>query len=162
MQHEKDDIVGLVPAAGAGARLYPYSGAKELLPIGSQRIDIGGKLEERPKIVSQYVIEGMVKAGVRKIIIIINQQKSEVMKLFKHGEGYGVDICYLFQDTPMGMAHALNLARNWLGNSTVLMGMPDTVVFPDDCFIQLLNKHREFGSDLTLGLFPQTNPTNSE
>jgi glucose-1-phosphate thymidylyltransferase len=153
-----DEIIGLVPAAGMGTRLYPYTGAKELLPIGSRKIMINGREEERPIIVSQYVVESMVKAGARKIIIIINRHKDDLMGLYKDGRQYGVDICYLFQDEPLGMAHALNLARNWVGDATVLLGMPDTVVLPDTCFIQLLERHRSFKADLTLGLFPTDKP----
>jgi glucose-1-phosphate thymidylyltransferase len=152
------EIIGLIPAAGSGTRLHPYTGAKELLPIGSQSIEINGKQEERPRIVSQYVIESMVKAGAQKIIIIINQNKVDLMKLYKNGTQYGIDICYIFQEKPMGMAHALNLASNWLGNATVLMGMPDTVILPDTSFCQLLDYHENAKAVFSLGLYPTTKP----
>ena len=154
----KNNIIGIVPAAGSGTRLYPYSGAKELLPIGSQKIKINGRIEERPKIVSQYVIDAMITAGVEKIIIIINECKINLMKLYKNGQHLGVDICYIFQDKSLGMAYALNLAKNWVKNATVLMGMPDTVVLPDNCFIQLLSMHRKHNAELSLGLFPTDKP----
>lgn len=152
------DIIGLIPAAGIGSRLYPYTGAKELLPIGSQSLTINGKKEERPKIVSQYVVEAMVHAGVSRIIFIISQHKDDLMKLYRDGRQYGIDICYLYQEKPQGMARALNLARNWVGDATVLLGMPDTVVMPKACFSYLLAVHRSKDADLTLGLFPTRKP----
>ena len=57
------------------------------------------------------------------------------------------------------MPLALNLAKNWLSASTVIFGMPDTIIEPIDAFQQLLDYHRAQESDLTLGLFKTNNPT---
>jgi glucose-1-phosphate thymidylyltransferase len=151
-------IIGIIPAAGAATRLQPYFGAKEALPIGSQLINIHGKMEERPKIISQYAIEAMIDAGAQKILMIINQNKIDLMKYYGNGSRYGIDICYIFQEKPMGMAHALYLTHKWLDNATVLMGMPDTVILPGTCFKQLLQSHHKSKAIFTLGLFETDKP----
>jgi len=59
---------GIIPAAGMGSRIQPLAFSKELLPVGS--FLNGGS--ERPRAVSEYLIERMVKGGVRKICFVIS------------------------------------------------------------------------------------------
>jgi glucose-1-phosphate thymidylyltransferase len=150
-------VVGIIPAAGIGSRLFPYNGGKELLPVGSQLISVDGKEEERPKIVSQYVIEAMAEAGVEHIIIVTRPTKHSLMGLHLDGSQYGVHISYIIQH-PVSMAHSIDLAYDWVKSSTVVMGMPDTIVLPNNCIKQLLEHHREDGAELSLGLFPTDKP----
>lgn len=149
-------VVGVIPAAGNGTRLFPYNAGKELLPVGSQYININGKPEERPKIVSQYIIEAMVEAGVERIIIIINPAKDGLMGLHLDGKLYGVSISYIVQNPP-SMAHSIDLAYEWIKSSTVILGMPDTIVLPSSSVKQLMEKHSSSDSELTLGLFRTKN-----
>lgn len=150
-------IVGIIPAAGIGSRLFPYNGGKELLPVGSQLITVDGKKEERPKIVSQYVIEAMAEAGVEHIIIVTRPTKHSLMGLHLDGSQYGVHISYIIQH-PISMAHSIDLAYDWVKSSTVVMAMPDTIVLPNNCIKQLLEHHRKDGAELSLGLFPTNKP----
>lgn len=150
-------IIGIIPAAGAGVRLFPYNGAKELLPVGTQSVILDGKTEERPKIVSQYVIETMASAGVNHIIIVTNPSKHNLMGLHLDGSMYGVTISYIVQN-PISMAHSIDLAYEWVKSSTVVMGMPDTVITPNNSFLQLIKQHNESDADLSLGLFPTDKP----
>lgn len=151
-------LVGIIPAAGVGSRLFPYNGGKELLPVGTQHITIDGKIEERPKIVSQYVIEAMAEAGVEHIIIVTRPAKHNLMDLHLDGKQYGVRISYIVQH-PTSMAHSIDLAYEWVKDSTVVMGMPDTIITPSNCIGQLLGHHTEGGAELSLGLFPTDNPS---
>lgn len=150
-------LVGIIPAAGVGSRLFPYNGGKELLPIGSQYSLIDGEKEERPKIVSQYVIEAMAKAGVKHIIIITRPGKNALMGLHLDGTQYGVSISYIVQH-PASMAHSIDLAYDWVKSSTVVMGMPDTIITPIDCVEQLITRHRKDNAELSLGIFPTDKP----
>ena len=151
------DLIGIIPAAGAGSRLFPYNGGKELLPVGSQTISINGKTEERPKIVSQYVIEAMAEAGVKHIIIVTRSAKHSLMGLHLDGSQYGVHISYIVQH-PVSMAHSIDLAYDWVKSSTVVMGMPDTITSPNNCIKQLIEHHSKDRAELSLGLFPTDKP----
>lgn len=149
------ELVGIVPAAGKGHRLAPYPFPKELFPIGYQVIEIEGLPQKRPKVVSQYLIEALVAAGVNRIWIIIGPGKLEIIEYFRGGDAYGVPIAYVFQSEARGMPYALDLVMPWLkGHETILMGMPDTIFEPRDAFQKLLKAHQDWHSDLTLGLFP--------
>lgn len=151
------DVIGIIPAAGEGSRLFPYNGGKELLPVGSQYITINGKREERPKIVSQYAIEAMAEAGVRHIIIVTRPTKHSLMNLHLDGSQYGVHISYIIQH-PQSMAHSIDLAYEWVKSSTVVMAMPDTIISPRNCIKQLLTRHTKNDAELSLGLFPAEKP----
>jgi glucose-1-phosphate thymidylyltransferase len=56
------------------------------------------------------------------------------------------------------MAHSIDLAYEWIKSSTVVMGMPDTIVSPNNSIEQLFKYHRESDAELSLGLFPTNNP----
>ena len=157
MKPNTKQLVGIIPAAGAGSRLFPYNGGKEVLPVGSNYITIDGKKEERPKIVSQYIIEAMAEAGVKHIIIITRPTKYALMGLHLDGSQYGVHISYIVQH-PVSMAQSIDLAYDWVKSSTVVMGMPDTVVSPSGCVKQLVEQHSKGGTELSLGLFPTDKP----
>lgn len=143
-----NELIGIIPAAGKATRLYPYVGGKELLPVGQMDGD-----STRPKIVSQYIIEAMANAGVKKIIIIVSPQKYSLMNLHLNGVEYGMNISYIVQNTP-SMAHSIDLAYEWCNKATVIMGMPDTVVRPTDSARQLLKNHRKDNAELSLALYP--------
>lgn len=152
-----NNVIGIIPAAGTGSRLFPYNGGKELLPVGAKRVSINDKEEQRPKIVSQYVIEAMAEAGIEHIIIVTRPAKHGLMGLHLDGSQYGVNISYIVQH-PASMAHSIDLAYNWIKTATVVMGMPDTIVSPSNCIKQLLELHLKDKADLSLGLFPTDKP----
>jgi len=153
------NLIGIIPAAGKGSRLQPYPCPKELFPVGYQDYMVNGVEQKRPKVVSQYLIENILKAGVSRLFIILGEGKSQIMEYFGNGLRFGVDISYLFQEELSGMPSALNLVYPWDKNSTVLFGMPDTIIEPHDLFEKLLEFHEQNSSDLTLGLFPTNTPS---
>lgn len=122
-------------------------------------VEIDGRLQKRPKVVSQYLIEALVRVGPSRLFIVIGPNKLEIVEYFRNGESYGVPIAYIFQSEARGMPYALDLVTPWLkGHETVLMGMPDTIFEPRDAFQKLLLAHQEWEADLTLGLFPTDSP----
>ena len=86
---------GIIPAAGVGSRIQPLAFSKELLPVGS-RLD--GNVE-RPRAVSEYIIERMILAGATKICLVISPGKSDILEYYGGNIGE-VQICYTVQPHP--------------------------------------------------------------
>lgn len=151
-------LVGLIPAAGAGTRVAPLPSSKELFPIGFRYREINGVRRLSPKVVSEYLVEALAAGGAERVLMIVNAGKSDILRFYGDGHAHGVSIGYLVQEQVTGMPAALDLARPWLGDATVLFGMPDTILQPDDCFLRLLETHRRREADVTLGLFRTHEP----
>jgi dTDP-glucose pyrophosphorylase len=121
-------VWGIVPAAGTGSRIQPLAFSKELLPVGS-RIDAG---TERPKAVSEYLIERMILAGATKICVTISPGKSDIVEYYGGSVG-PAHVCYVVQPEPRGLCDALFRALPLIApEDQVLVGLPDTVWFPED------------------------------
>ncbi len=71
-------MIGIIPAAGAGLRIQPLGCSKELLPVGSREVDG----IERPKAVSEYLVERMIAAGARQICMVISAEKSDIVRYY--------------------------------------------------------------------------------
>ncbi|HLY24662.1 MAG TPA: nucleotidyltransferase family protein [bacterium] len=153
-----DRLFGIIPAGGRGSRLAPYPGPKELFPIGWQPYAVNGEVHKRPKVVSQYIVEAMVRAGVRQVLMIVGEHKYDLLRYYGNGARFGTQLAYLFQEQPEGMVHAIDLAYPWIRGGHVVFGMPDTVIHPPDALARLLAAHRERGADVTLGLFTTNRP----
>lgn len=126
-------VWGIVPAAGLGSRIQPLAFSKELLPVGS-RFD--GQTE-RPKAVSEYLVDRMVLAGATRICMTISPGKSDIVEYFGGGIG-PAHVCYVVQPEPQGLCDALFRALPLIGaGDQVLIGLPDTVWFPEDGFSRL-------------------------
>jgi glucose-1-phosphate thymidylyltransferase len=86
---------GIIPAAGAGSRIQPLAFSKELLPAGCW---LDGETE-RPRAVSEYIIERMLQAGATKICFVISPGKSDILAYYGGGIG-GADFAYVVQPQP--------------------------------------------------------------
>lgn len=139
---------GIVPAAGAGSRIQPLAFSKELLPVGS-RLDGG---TERPRAVSEYLVERMLLAGVTRICFVISPGKSDIVEYYGNRIG-PAHICYTVQPRPAGLCDALFAAAPFIApEERVVVGLPDTVWFPEDALRELPQ------STLAFLLFPTTHP----
>lgn len=145
---------GIVPAAGAGTRLSPYRAPKELIQVGYR--SAGGQL--LPKAAIEHVLTAMATGGADRAFVVLSPMKWDLFRYLGSGEQLGLDLAYLCQETPLGMPHAIDLATPFLAGQTVGMGMPDTIVAPQDCFAQLFDFHEGTRADLSLGLFPTAEP----
>jgi glucose-1-phosphate thymidylyltransferase len=122
---------GIVPAAGAGTRIQPLAFSKELLPIGS-RADRDGV--ERPRAVSEYLVERMVRGGADKICFVISPGKGDILGYYG-GEVGSAHVCYAVQPKPAGLCDSIFRALPFLSRGEdVLVGLPDTLWFPEDGF----------------------------
>jgi dTDP-glucose pyrophosphorylase len=141
---------GIIPAAGAGTRIQPLAFSKELLPVGSRLVD--GM--ERPKAVSEYIVERMLRAGVDKLCFVISSNKHDIVRYYGNQVGNAA-VCYVVQPEPLGLCDALFRPAPFIArDEQVLVGLPDTIWFPEDGY-RALETYRE---KLSFLLFPVARP----
>lgn len=139
---------GIVPAAGVGSRIQPLAFSKELLPVGS-RTD--GEIE-RPRAVSEYLIERMIRGGATRICFVIAPGKSDILEYYG-GSVFSAAVCYAVQPKPAGLCDAIFRALPMVhAEDQVLIGLPDTVWFPEDGLAALPD------GELSFLLFPVEHP----
>jgi len=142
-------VLGIVPAAGAGSRLQPLAFSKEMLPVGSAPDDNG---VERPKAVSEFLVERMVHAGADRICFVISPEKTDIIPYYARHRAAS-RLCYVVQDQPRGLCDALFRALQVMHeDEDVLIGLPDTVWFPLEGFSCLPH------GELSFLLFPVDEP----
>lgn len=119
---------GIIPAAGAGSRIQPLAFSKELLPVGS-RLD--GEVE-KPRAISEYLIDRMILGGVNRICFIISPGKSDILQYYG-GKVSSAHVCYAVQPRPAGLCDAIFRALPIIPREEqVVVGLPDTIWFPED------------------------------
>src|ERR1700712_2647934 len=124
---------GIIPAAGAGSRIQPLAFSKELLPVGSRT---RGE-EERPRAVSEYLVERMIRGGADKLCFVISPGKSDILEYYGAGV-WGAEIAYVVQPEPAGLCDAIFRAAVLVPQTEpVLIGLPDTVWSPTDALCKL-------------------------
>jgi dTDP-glucose pyrophosphorylase len=117
---------GIIPAAGIGSRIQPLAFSKELLPVGSQPKGA----EERPRAVSEYLVERMVLGGADKLCFVISPGKSDILEYYGAG-AWGADIAYVVQPAPAGLCDAIFRAAPLVTQTEpVVIGLPDTIWSP--------------------------------
>jgi glucose-1-phosphate thymidylyltransferase len=131
---------GVVPAAGVGSRIQPLAFSKELLPVGS-RLEGG---IERPRAVSEYLVERMMLGGATKIAFVISPGKSDIVEYYGGRVGHA-HVCYVVQPEPRGLCDAIFQALPLVApDEPVLVGLPDTVWFPEDALRALPDDELSF------------------
>jgi dTDP-glucose pyrophosphorylase len=140
---------GVIPAAGNGTRIQPLAFSKELLPVGGRAVE----LTERPRAVSEYLVERMVLGGASKICFVISPGKSDIVEYYGTGRVAEADIAFVVQPRAVGLCDAIFRAASVVPkDEPVLVGLPDTIWFPEEAF-------RELPDDrLSFLLFPVEEP----
>jgi dTDP-glucose pyrophosphorylase len=145
-------MIGIIPAAGAGERIQPLGCSKELLPVGSRLVGA----VERPKAVSEYLVERMIAAGADQICVVISAAKTDIIEYYAERD-YAAEIFYAVQQTPRGLCDALFRAEPFARqHDRVLIGLPDTIWFPENAYLPALTPD---GADCNLVLFPVQDPS---
>jgi dTDP-glucose pyrophosphorylase len=139
---------GIIPAAGNGTRIQPLAFSKELLPVGSRDDDSG----ERPKAVSEYLIERMIAGGADKLCLVISPGKHDILQYF--GDRFQqASIAYVVQPHAAGLCDAIFRASALIApGEAVVVGLPDTIWFPQNA-LSALPQDR-----LSFLLFPTQRP----
>ncbi len=113
----------IILCAGKGTRLRPltYTSAKHLIPLAN-----------KPAL--EYSIEKIKECGIDKIGIIISEETGDDIKReIGNGQKWGVNISYILQEEPLGLAHAVKVARGFLENNSFLMFLGDNLLKDSIC-----------------------------
>ncbi len=110
----------LILAGGAGTRLRPitHTRAKQLVPVANKPILF-------------YGIEAMVAAGITEIGVIVGDTRDEVTAALGDGSRFGAAITYIPQDAPLGLAHCVLIARDFLADDDFVMYLGDNLMEQD-------------------------------
>lgn len=140
---------GVIPAAGAGSRIQPLGFSKELLPAGRQT---DGALD-RPRAVSEYLVDRMIRGGASRLCFVIAPHKLDIVEYYGDRVRTRADVCWVVQPRPQGLCDAIFRALPFLpADEPVLIGLPDTIWFPEDGYCALPD------APLSFLLFPVDRP----
>ncbi|MEU9440769.1 glucose-1-phosphate thymidylyltransferase [Streptomyces sp. NPDC048304] len=107
----------LLLSGGSGTRLRPitHTSAKQLVPVAN-------------KPVLFYGLEAIAEAGITDVGIIVGDTAEEIREAVGDGSAFGLDVTYLPQEAPLGLAHAVLIAREYLGEDDFVMYLGDNFV----------------------------------
>jgi len=108
---------GLILSGGKGTRLRPltFTQAKQLVPVAN-------------KPVLFYGIEALKETGIEEIGIVVGDTKDEIKEAAGDGDRWGIRISYIEQEAPLGLAHAVKISKNFLGDEPFVMYLGDNIL----------------------------------
>ena len=138
---------GIILHGGHGTRLRPltHTGPKQLLPIAN-------------KPMSEYCVETLIEAGITDIAFIIGGIGADKVKEY-YGDGtkYGANFSYIQQDYPKGIAHAVSLCKDFVGNEKFVVFLGDNII--QRSISEYLLKFKNSNADASLLLCEVSNPS---
>src|SRR5688500_1622916 len=110
-------LKGLILAGGEGTRLRPitHTSAKQLVPVANKPILF-------------YALESMARAGVAEVGIVVGDTAPAIRAAVGDGSAFGVAVTYIPQEAPLGLAHAVLIARDFLGADDCVMYLGDNLL----------------------------------
>jgi len=140
------EVKGLVLSGGAGTRLRPitHTRAKQLVPVAG-------------KPVLFYGLEAMAAAGIREVGIIVGDTGDEIRAAVGDGSQFGLAVTFIPQTAPLGLAHAVLTAEEFIGNSPFCMYLGDNLL--RDGIQEFVQHFRDGSADAMILLQHVPNPS---
>ncbi len=138
---------GIVLAGGSGTRLHPVtqSISKQLLPV-----------YDKPMI--YYPLSTLMLAGIREICIISTPQDTpRLQQLLGDGKRWGLELTYIVQQKPEGIAQAFTLARDFIADDPVALILGDNVYYGHELETMMANADNQ-ADGATVFAYPVTDP----
>ena len=123
---------GIILAGGSGTRLYPITKgiSKQLIPI-----------YDKPMI--YYPLSVLMLSGIKDILIITTEQdQPNFKKLLGDGSRFGINLEYVIQPSPNGLAEAFILGEKFIGDDPCAMVLGDNIYFGND-FVKMLDNAKK-------------------
>lgn len=133
-------------SGGSGTRLRPitHTSAKQLVPVAN-------------KPVLFYGLEAIAEAGITQVGIIVGETAEEIREAVGDGSAFGLEVTYIPQAEPLGLAHAVLIAREFLGEDDFVMYLGDNFVVGG--ITDLVDAFRAERPDAQILLTKVANPT---
>ena len=108
---------GLILSGGKGTRLRPitHTSAKQLVPVANKPILF-------------YALEALRDAGIRDVGIVVGDTHEEIRAAVGDGSAWSLNVTFIQQEAPLGLAHAVKIARDFLGDERFIMYLGDNLV----------------------------------
>jgi glucose-1-phosphate thymidylyltransferase len=110
-------VKALVLSGGEGTRLRPitHTSSKQLIPVANKPILF-------------YGLESIAAAGIREVGIVVGSTAAEIQAAVGDGSAWGIEVTYIHQEAPLGLAHAVLVSRDFLGDDDFVMYLGDNVL----------------------------------
>jgi glucose-1-phosphate thymidylyltransferase len=143
-------VSAIIPAAGRAKRLGKLPFSKELFPI---------KVEDnQTRIVSEFLIESMLQAGVDQLHFVIRKGKWDIPAFFGSKFNGKLPVCYHIAEFDYGVPFTVNQAYPFIDEHLVVLGFPDILFQPENAFSRLINQLKTTDVEIVLGIFPINRP----
>jgi glucose-1-phosphate thymidylyltransferase len=125
-------VKALVLSGGEGTRLRPitHTSSKQLIPVANKPILF-------------YGLESIAAAGIREVGVVVGSTAEEIEAAVGDGSAWGIEVTYIRQEAPLGLAHAVLVSRDFLGDDDFVMYLGDNVLLEGiSRFVEEFDRHK--------------------